>query len=749
METFFQGDSNFTLILGSDILSPYFYLMLLAGLYLTLRLGFPQIRYLFLSLKILTGNMDYKSSKGQLVHSQAFFAGIGSSLLTGSVLGTALAVAYGGIGVIFWIWVVSLFVMPLRLVSSTLAIKFRNQLPSGRYLSGPMYFIEKSLRAKWLAVAFSLGSIFTVLSFGGVFPFLSLTYIAKEGLNFRGMSGPIAIAVILLFIVVGGIRRVGKTASVLAPLGIILFIIAYFSLFGEGLVAFFPYLQDVVSQAFSIKALEGGGVFGILRTVSVSLGVFFLSTETAVGKSSGVAGVVRTDYAAKQGLVSMLATFFEGFIMATLVGFVLYSFGAVNAEAIFDFPTRILENRESIPALVLFTSFLCFGILSLAGWFYTGEQNAFYIFGEKFANFFRILFLGVIVLSAFIYNLYGTNVFLYAMKIGYTVAVVASIPLLVSLILLGKSANLELKKYISESGARYEIFKDIYLLFLTLLPKNLISKIFGYFSTLRLPRFMMIPLLKAFAKAYKINLNEAELEIQEYASLNQFFTRALRAEARIIDSASNAVVSPTDSKITSFGNINQSTIIQAKGIDYSVKELLGSEKYYSSFINGKYITFYLSPQDYHRIHSPFGGQILGYYYEPGKLFPVNDLAVLNIRGLFPKNERLITFLQTEYGKVAVIKVGASNVGKIRVTYDDKIVTNNWIRFSKQHIYKDVSIMIDKGSEMGRFEMGSTVILVFENDTIDLAPNVRLGEKIQYGTVIGQFKKKIVQLPIKA
>ncbi len=748
METFFQSESKFTLLLGSDILSPYFYLILLVGLYLTFRLGFPQIRFLFLSLKILTGNMDFKSSKGQLVHSQAFFAGIGSSLLTGSVFGTGLAVAYGGSGVIFWIWVVSLLVMPVRLVSSTLAVKFRNQLPSGRYLSGPMYFIEKSLRAKWLAVAFSFGSIFTVLIFGGIFPFLSLTYITKEALNFGGMAGPISLSVILLFIVIGGIRRVGRTASILAPLGILLFLFAYFSLFSEGLVSFFSFVADVCREAFTLKALEGGGIFGILRTVSVSLGVFFLSTETAVGKSSGVAGVVRTDYAAKQGLVSMLATFFEGFIMATLVGFVLYSYGAVNFDSVIAFPELILQNKESFSSLLLFGAFLSFGILSLAGWFYTGEQNAFYIFGEKFSNFFRILFIGIILASAYLFLREGAGIFVIAMKLGYTMAVITSIPLLVALLLLGKSAKLELNKYISESGARYEILKDVYLLFLTLLPKNLISKIFGYFSTLKLPRFMMIPLLKAFAKAYKINLDEAELEIKEYASLNQFFTRALRAEARIIDSAENAVVSPTDSKITSFGNINQSTIIQAKGIDYSVKELLGSEKYYPSFTNGKYITFYLSPQDYHRIHSPFAGQILGYYYEPGKLFPVNDLAVLNIRGLFPKNERLITFLQTEYGKIAVIKVGASNVGKIRVTYDNKIVTNNWIRFSKQHEYKDVSIMIDKGSEMGRFEMGSTVILVFENDTIDLSESIVLGEKIQYGTVVGKFKKKLTKLPVK-
>ncbi|PKA24202.1 phosphatidylserine decarboxylase, partial [Leptospira sp. mixed culture ATI2-C-A1] len=213
METLFQNGSTFNLILGSDILSPYFYLILIASVYLSFRLGFPQIRFLFLALKILTGNMDFKGSKGQLVHSQAFFAGIGSSLLAGSVIGTALAIAYGGIGVLFWIWVMSLFVMPIRFVSSTLAVKFRNQLPSGRYLSGPMYFIEKALRAKWLAVAFSLASLVTVLLFGGIFPYVGLTYITKEGLSLSGLSGPISISVILLFIVIGGVRRVGRAAS--------------------------------------------------------------------------------------------------------------------------------------------------------------------------------------------------------------------------------------------------------------------------------------------------------------------------------------------------------------------------------------------------------------------------------------------------------------------------------------------------------------------------------------------------------
>jgi len=587
----------------------------------------------------------------------------------------------------------------------------------------------------------------TVLSFGGAFPFLTLTYITKEGLALGGLSGPIFIAVLLVFIVLGGVRRIGKSATILSTYGVLSFLIGYMGVFSSGLGSFGEFLSVVFHEAFQSEAFAGAGVFGILSSISGSTGIFFLSTETGVGKSSGVAGVVRTDYPAKQGLVSMLSTFLEGFVTATLIGFVLFSFGATDLNFVSQFPARLLEAKGSVFSFLLFSSIISFGILSLAGWFYTGEQNAFYLVGEKFSNAFRIIYIGTLFLASVLFLQFGETVYFFSMRMGYTMAVLAAIPLLISLLLLGKQAKNELNKYMSESGARYEIFKDIYLLFLTVLPKNLISKIFGYFSTWKMPRFVMIPILKAFARAYKINVQEAELEIWEYESLNQFFTRALRAEARIIDSGPMAVVSPTDSKVTSFGDITQSTIIQAKGIDYSVKELLGVERYYSSFTNGKYITFYLSPQDYHRIHAPFSGQILGYYYEPGKLFPVNELAVLNIRGLFPKNERLITFLQTEYGKIAVIKVGASNVGKIRVTYDSKVVTNTWIRFPKEAEYKNVSIMIEKGSELGRFEMGSTVILVFENDSFDFSRDLVLDNKIQLGTVIGKFRKKLVKLPV--
>ncbi|EKR46439.1 phosphatidylserine decarboxylase [Leptospira interrogans serovar Grippotyphosa str. UI 12769] len=689
--------------------------------------------------------MDYKGSRGRLVHSQAFFSGTASSLLPGAVIGSALALMIGGPGVLFWIWISSFFIMPLRFVSSTLAIRFRTKTDSGRYLSGPMYFIESALKARWLAVGFAAVGLLTVLVMGGVVPMLYVTHIANRVFEINGMTVPFLLSVILVFIVLGGVRRVGKVSAYLAPIGILLFFLSYFFLFKGSLMNFKDFIWLSFKEAFQPGAAITGGGFALARVYSMASGIFFVSTETGIGKSAGLSGVVRTDYPAKQGLVSMLATFFEGFIISTLVVYALSSYGAFKMEEQLVFLNALFQGNTNPINAAFFVSFLLFGVVSITGWFYTGEQKALYVFGEKFANFFRMLFLFTILAVAYLYVKNGEQILFEAFGLGYSLSIITAVPVLISLVLLEKIARTELKRFLTESGARYEVLKDFYLLILSVVPKNLLSRLFGLLASSRLPRFILIPILKAFARAYKINVDEAELEIQEYNSLNEFFTRALKAEARIIDSADDEMVSPVDAKITGYGDINQRIIIQAKGVDYNLKELLGGSKYLEDFTNGKYITFYLSPQDYHRIHSPAYGKILGYYYEPGKLFPVNELAVFGIRGLFPKNERLITYLQTEYGKVAVIKVGASNVGRIRVTYDNKIVTNTLIRTARTVEYKEVSIMIGKGAELGRFEMGSTVILLMEKDTFQFN-SLTVNEKITYGTTIGKFKKKKCKLP---
>ncbi|MCB1158039.1 MAG: phosphatidylserine decarboxylase, partial [Leptospiraceae bacterium] len=680
-------EKGYLIPLGKEIFNPYFIILCLVGLYLTVKLRFPQFRFFFLAFKIFSGALDFKGLKGQLIHSQAFFAGTGSSLLIGAAIGSAFAFLIGGPGALLWIWLATIIMMPMRLVTSTLAIKFRTKLPNGRYLSGPMYFIEKALKARWLAIAFALTSLVTVLTLGGIVPILSMEYIANKTLGLRGMDLPLLFSAFLIYAVLGGIRRVGKISGTLIPIALILFFISYYFSFSKYLIPFSSFIKEVFKHALELKPVITGGSLALFTVVGESMGTFFISTETGVGKSAGISGVVRTDSPVKQGLVSMLSSAFEGFVTSTLIFYLLVSVDASSLSRQKEFLDIVLSTG-GLPVVFLTLSFLIFGFVGICGWFYTGEQNAYYVLGEKFANFFRIVFIGSFITASYLYMKFGMDVLINSFQFAYTMAIISAIPVTITLVLLAKIVSYEMNKYLSESGAEYEVLKDFYILILSMLPKNLLSKVFGFFTYLQLPRFMMIPLLKAFAGMYKINLDEAELQLSEYKSLNLFFTRALKAGVRIINSEENAAVSPVDAKITNYGDIHENTMIQAKGIDFNLKELLGSEKFYPCFESGKFITFYLSPQDYHRIHSPAYGKILGYYYEPGKLFPVNELAVKGIRGLFPKNERLITFLQTEYGKIAVIKVGASNVGKIRVTYDKKIVTNTFIRIPREVEYKD-------------------------------------------------------------
>jgi phosphatidylserine decarboxylase len=176
--------------------------------------------------------------------------------------------------------------------------------------------------------------------------------------------------------------------------------------------------------------------------------------------------------------------------------------------------------------------------------------------------------------------------------------------------------------------------------------------------------------------------------------------------------------------------------MQAKGIFYNLSDLIPS-KMADFFRNGSFITLYLSPGDYHRIHSPASGEILGFFNLPGKLFPVQEFIVKGIKGLFSKNERLISYLQTSKGKIAVCKIGALNVGKISLAYHP-CKTNKTFRKKEEVFFsEDKKIFIEKGEDLGVFHLGSTVILLFEKDLVKFA-DLKLKEKVRVGDRIASF-----------
>ena len=271
------------------------------------------------------------------------------------------------------------------------------------------------------------------------------------------------------------------------------------------------------------------------------------------------------------------------------------------------------------------------------------------------------------------------------------------------------------------------------LTLLNLLPKNLLSRMVGFLAN----RSISKPFIPWFAKRYNINLEEAEKEIGEYPTLNQFFTRHLKDGARPIHQQENSqnVVSPVDGKIAQMGDIINGTLIQAKGLDYQLNHLIGSNTEADAFQDGYYMTIYLAPTDYHRMHHYATGLIKKMRVIPGKLFPVNVFAVNNVRNLFPINERITTYIENQLGQQsAIVKVGATIVGKIKLAYH-KAESNKGLAMAKTF---ETPIAVTKGDELGYFAMGSTVIMLFEKDSFEVKEGLKPGDAVVMGESLGNF-----------
>jgi phosphatidylserine decarboxylase len=266
-----------------------------------------------------------------------------------------------------------------------------------------------------------------------------------------------------------------------------------------------------------------------------------------------------------------------------------------------------------------------------------------------------------------------------------------------------------------------------------ILPQNQISRWAGKFARSKFSK----KFIKTFVKHYQIDLSEAEKSVEEYEHLTDFFTRKLKKGVRKVHSSSQSVVSPVDGTISEFGTIQDDTLIQAKGMDYSVSQLLGNSKMAERFCGGTFVTIYLSPSDYHRIHTPLAGKGIAYTYIPGRLFPVNQIGVKHVKGLFVRNERLITYLETDAGLVGMVKVGAFIVGSVKVNYARELSTNPAHGIPVSRRITPVPTY-EKGDEIGWFEFGSTVILLFEKEKVHFLPELAVGKKVKMGEEIGRI-----------
>jgi len=261
-----------------------------------------------------------------------------------------------------------------------------------------------------------------------------------------------------------------------------------------------------------------------------------------------------------------------------------------------------------------------------------------------------------------------------------------------------------------------------------LLPQHLLSRLMFRFARIQASWIKNL-FTSWFVSKYKVNLTEALLEdIDEYKHFNDFFTRALKDGSRPI--SDSKVVSPVDGVVSQFGSIKESMIVQAKGKEYSVEALLADNS-----INDLYTSFatiYLSPKDYHRIHMPFDGSLKSMKYIPGNLFSVNQRTVNDIDEVFARNERLVCFFDTEYGEIALVMVGAIFVGSMETSWEGQI-TPPYTKSIKKYDYDSRQIELSKGEELGRFNMGSTVILVLPKESPKL--NLETGQVLNMGQSI--------------
>lgn len=271
-----------------------------------------------------------------------------------------------------------------------------------------------------------------------------------------------------------------------------------------------------------------------------------------------------------------------------------------------------------------------------------------------------------------------------------------------------------------------------FMTLMKLVPKSALSTAVGLATRAPVPASLHQAAVRWFAKQYRVNLDEAEGPVSQYPTFGQFFTRRLKPGLRPIDEAPEAIVSPCDGAISQIGRIESGKCLQAKGIWFPVDKLLGDARRALDFEGGSFATIYLSPRDYHRFHAPVEGRVTGYSYLPGAFWPVNQASVNSVDALFAINERLVTWLETAVGPVAYVAVGATCVSRIHAAYD-AVVTHTG-EGQRVHTYER-SLPMAKGGEIGMFEMGSTVILLFQKGALTwdprLAPEVpvKLGQRI--------------------
>ncbi len=282
---------------------------------------------------------------------------------------------------------------------------------------------------------------------------------------------------------------------------------------------------------------------------------------------------------------------------------------------------------------------------------------------------------------------------------------------------------------------------QLFLLLQRVLPKRLVTALVYRLARIRIPAIKNL-LIRSFLKIYAVNLDEvAESVPNDFMTFNDFFIRELKSGSRPVDSSDSSIVSPADGFISAAGTIEKNSVLQAKGLDYDLEELLATDLHEArGYYGGSFATIYLAPFNYHRVHAPLSGELVAARFVPGTLFSVNQTTVSNVRGLFVRNERLICHFRTAAGPCAVILVGAMSVGSITTPWTGEL------RPRKGNVVENIDLRnatsprsVNKGDLLGWFNMGSTVILLLPPQVCVWRSDLSSGDSLRMGEAIGRIQ----------
>ena len=387
--------------------APLLILLSGTGLYLTLRLGFIQVRYLPRALGYLF--KKDKGGKGDVSSFAALCTALAATIGTGNIVGVATAVQAGGPGAIFWMWLVALLGMATKYAECLLAVKYRVRDKNGFMAGGPMYYIERGLGIKWLAKLFALFGVMVAFFGIGTFPQVNaITYAMQDTFNVPVLVTAIIVTLLVGLIILGGVKRIATASSVIVPFMAILYVTTSLVIILLNIEKVPDAISLIIYSAFDPQAALGGAVgFTVMKAIQSGVARGIFSNESGLGSAPIAAAAAQTREPVRQGLISMTGTFLDTIIVCTMTGIVLVLTGAWNNP---DLAGATVTNYAfaqglgtSIGATIVTVGLLFFAFTTILGWCYYGERCFVYLVGIRGVKLYRLAYIVLVGLGSFLH----------------------------------------------------------------------------------------------------------------------------------------------------------------------------------------------------------------------------------------------------------------------------------------------------------------------------------------------------------